>query len=403
MKIAIIGTYPPRKCGIATFTQDLYKSLIILSDEKHGIFSISDGCEETVPTEVSFIIDKDDVNSYHHAAQLINQNYNACLIQHEYGIFGGETGCYIIDLLQKLTVPVATNLHTILQNPSINENKILCQLAQYSDKITVMTPYAIQMLKEIYQIEEEKITFIPHGVPEFTYNQKIAKERLGLQDKKIMLSFGFVGRNKGFETALEAIANVEEEDFVYIILGTTHPNILKEEGEFYRLSLIDKAKKLAIDHKIQFINSFASEELLIKYLNACDIYVTPYPNENQISSGTLSFAIGAGAAVISTPYWYAKDLLAEERGLLFPFKDAKALSLIINQLLKDPDLLKRYRSNAANYGAQISWLNIGKLQLNLIESLQQDRAVSTPSSYITKQNKLVAPMFPTSNHHRLSS
>ncbi|WP_270088956.1 glycosyltransferase family 4 protein [Sphingobacterium sp. SYP-B4668] len=402
MKTAIIGTYPPRQCGIATFTKDLYKSLTQSSDEDHGIFSISDGTEHFFPEEVVFVIDKNHLHSYLLAAQLINQNYDACIIQHEYGIFGGETGKYIIDLLQHLKVPVVTNLHTVLQEPHANEHRVLRQLSQYSSKLTVMTQRAITMLEQVYQIPSAGVALIPHGVPDFAYNQETAKKKLGLQDKKIMLSFGFLGRSKGIETALDAVAQVKEKDFQYIILGTTHPNILREEGEAYRISLMEKVKALGIEDKVQFVNLFASERLLVQYLSACDIYVTPYPNENQISSGTLSFAIGAGAAVISTPYWYAKDLLAEDRGILFPFRDALALSHTINTLLDQPSELMRYRNNAARYGRQMSWINVGKRHLALLDSLQLDKTMSTIRPDQPGVSKNITPIFPSSNN-RLSS
>jgi len=402
MRIAIIGTYPPRQCGIATFTQDLYKSLTQSSDDDHGIFSISDGSEHFFPQEVAFVIDKENLHSYLLAAQLINQNYDACIVQHEYGIFGGETGKYIIDLLEQLKVPVVTNLHTVLQTPHVNEHFVLRKLSQYSDRLTVMTQRAIDMLDTVYQIKKEHIALIPHGVPDFAYDQEIAKKKLGLQDKKVMLSFGFLGRSKGIETALEAVAQVPEENFVYIILGSTHPNILKDEGESYRISLMDKVKSLGIEKKVQFVNLFATEKLLIQYLSACDIYVTPYPNENQISSGTLSFAIGAGAAVISTPYWYAKDLLAEDRGLLFPFHDFNALARTINDLLDNPEKLKRYRCNAAKYGRQMSWVNVGKCQLQLLENLQRDKTISTLSIPTSGVKQHITPIFPSGNN-RLSS
>ncbi len=371
MKIAIIGTYPPRQCGIATFTCDLYKSLIHSSDEKPTIVALSDGSESYFPTEVSIIIEKDKIESYRRAAKLINNSFDVCIIQHEYGIFGGEAGNFILDFAQALSIPIVSNLHTVLSEPNPTEMEVLQQLVKCSNKVTVMTKRAIGMLESIYHINRTKIALIPHGVPQFSHEHEQAKKNLGLENKKIMLSFGFLGPNKGLETAIEAVAAVNCPNFIYVILGSTHPNVLRNEGESYRQSLQERAKGLGIADKVQFINCFASEELLIQYLSACDIYVTPYPHENQISSGTLSFAIGAGAAVISTPYWYAKDLLGEDRGLLFDFKNQKALSLLINQLLEDPQLLAKYRKNAANYGRHMSWTNVGKMQLQLLAELVQ--------------------------------
>ncbi|HMR19493.1 MAG TPA: glycosyltransferase family 4 protein [Sphingobacterium sp.] len=373
MKIAIIGTYPPRQCGIATFTYDLHQSLALSKRDKSAIVAISDGSEPHFPDEVAIVIERDKVESYIQAATLINHTFDVCIVQHEYGIFGGGSGDYILDLLRCLTIPVVSNLHTVLAEPSTKEREVLTELIRLSDSITVMTKHAIDILDNVYHISGEKIALIPHGVPQFDHQQEQAKKSLGLNCKKVMLSFGFLGRSKGFETAIEAVASVNDPDFVYIILGSTHPNVLRSEGETYRESLQQMTETLGIAHKVQFINSFASEKLLVQYLSACDIYVTPYPNKNQISSGTLSFAIGAGAAVISTPYWYAKDLLADDRGLLFDFKDTKGLATLINNLLENPVMLAKYRQNAANYGRHMSWPNVGKMQLHLLRQLVKVR------------------------------
>jgi glycosyltransferase involved in cell wall biosynthesis len=401
MKIAIIGTYPPRQCGIATFSHDLYHSLPRSLANDHHIFAVSDGSEYVFPEEVTYIIEKENLDSYIQAADVINNAFDACIIQHEYGIFGGETGSYIIDLLQHLNVPVLTNLHTVLEHPHHNEYRILRALAQYSSKITVMTSRAINMLETIYQIDRNQVSLIPHGVPNFDCDQDMAKRKLGFQNKKVMLSFGFVGKSKGFETAIQAVSQIENDYFVYIILGSTHPNVLKHEGDSYRHDLMDMVMALNIGHKVQFVNQFASEKLLKEYLTACDIYVTPYPNENQISSGTLSFALGAGAACISTPYWYAKDLLADDRGLFFPFNDAHALSSVVNDLLDQPDKLQYYRNNASIYGKQMSWSNVGKRQFQLLNELCTASKSSTICFNDTVQQNNITNIFHSNT--RLSS
>ncbi|MEN5433909.1 glycosyltransferase family 4 protein [Sphingobacterium faecium] len=401
MKIAIIGTYPPRQCGIATFSHDLYHSLPRSLANDHHIFAVSDGSEYVFPEEVTYIIEKENLDSYIQAADVINNAFDACIIQHEYGIFGGETGSYIIDLLQHLNVPVLTNLHTVLEHPHHNEYRILRALAQYSSKITVMTSRAINMLETIYQIDRNQVSLIPHGVPNFDCDQDMAKRKLGFQNKKVMLSFGFVGKSKGFETAIQAVSQIENDDFVYIILGSTHPNVLKHEGDSYRHDLMDMVMALNIGHKVQFVNQFSSEKLLKEYLTACDIYVTPYPNENQISSGTLSFALGAGAACISTPYWYAKDLLADDRGLFFPFNDAHALSSVVNDLLDQPDKLQYYRNNASIYGKQMSWSNVGKRQFQLLNELCTASKSSTICFNDTVQQNNITNIF--HSNKRLSS
>ena len=369
MKIAIISTYPPQKCGIATFSEDLYKSLQIASTDTVHIIALTQGSDEQFPKEVVATIDKHQIRSYVQAADLIN-TYDVCVLQHEYGIFGGECGEYILTLCNLLHIPIVTNFHTILPKPSAKEKEILQHLGQLSSLITVMTNWAVNMLNSIYQIPVDKVRMVPHGVPVFDYQQELAKQKLNLQDKKVLLSFGFLGRGKGFETAIEAIKDVRDPNFIYIILGITHPNVYKEEGETYRNQLIEKCESLGIADKVDFVNEFASLELLKDYLTACDMYVTPYPNENQISSGTLSFALGAGAAVISTPYLYARDLLADERGLLFDFFDANALSKILNNLLENPILLDKYRGNARSHGETMQWPNVGRNYAALLHSVR---------------------------------
>lgn len=367
MKIAIISTYPAQKCGIATFSHDLYKSLVLSSDDTVHIVAVSESCEDHFPKEVVYKIAKHKLKSYIKAADFINE-YDLCIIQHEYGIFGGECGEHILQLTNLLHIPIITNFHTILPKPSNKEKEVLQALGQVSTTVTVMTNWAVNMLHSIYQISTDKIQMIPHGVPVFDYKHEEAKSQLQLQNKKILLSFGFLGRGKGFETAIEAVKEIKDPDFRYIILGITHPNVIRDEGEAYRESLIHQCVEYGISNKVIFVNEFASEELLIDYLTACDMYVTPYPNENQISSGTLTFALGAGAAVISTPYLYAKDLLSEERGLLFDFNDANQLATIINELLDRPSLLKKYRENARLHGENMQWPNIGKKYSTLANS-----------------------------------
>lgn len=386
MKIAIIGTYPPRRCGIATFTHDLFQSLQHTHRCTPSIIAISNGSEMNFPEEVKLVIDRDDTESYRNAASYINGSFDICIIQHEYGIFGGNAGNYILQLTQQLTIPVATTLHTVLKKPSTEEKNVIQKLASKCEKIMVMTPYAIRILKDTFGVPSDKVVHVPHGVPVFDLDQEAAKSRVNLQDKKVMLSFGFLGPSKGYETAIDAVAKVRDENFIYIILGTTHPNIVKEHGEAYREHLEHRVDELGIADKVKFVNYFATEKLLVQYLSACDIYVSPYPSESQISSGTLSFALGAGAAVISTPYWYAKDLLADNRGLLFDFKDSEGLASVINQLLETPDMLNQYRQNAANHGKELTWANIAQMHYSLFDEIL-DQEVKNPLNVMVKDHQ----------------
>lgn len=391
MKIAIIGSYPPRQCGIASFTHDLFKAINLNGSDEHGVIAVSDGSESAFPSEVIQVIDKSDPYSYIQAAHFINHCFDACIIQHEFGIFGGIYGNFVLHLLDLIHIPIVTNLHTVHPRPSADEFRIITRLAFSSSKITVMTARAVQLLEERYQIRKSKMELIPHGTPTFDHTQDSAKAALNLKEKYIMLSFGLLGPGKGFETALESLAHVQQDNFLYIILGQTHPDIIREEGEVYRNSLIQKATELGVQDKVRFVNEFASEELLVQYLTACDLFVTPYPNPNQICSGVLTFAIAAGAAVLSTPYLYAQDLLAEERGITFDFGDSNQLAILINRLLQDPILLAGYRERARLYGKVLSWPQIGQRHLALFADLtvlesSQNSSISKIKSWTNLQD-----------------
>lgn len=392
MKVLIIGTYLPRQCGIATFTHDLYKSLIANGQEV-DVLAMIDQSEHNHPKEVKYKLLREERQAYKEAASWINaQKYDACILQHEFGIFDGDAGNYILELINELEVPLISNLHTVLEKPSVDELAVIQKIAAKSDKITVMTKRAITMLNQVYHVPFHMIQVIPHGIPNFKISAQEAKEELGLEDKTVMLSFGLLGRNKGYEVAIDAVSQVKHDNFVYIILGATHPNVLLAEGESYKNSLMQQAADLGLNGKVLFVNKYASDKLLQTYLKACDIYVTPYPNENQISSGTLTFALGAGAAVLSTPYWYAVDLLAEGKGKLFDFNNANQLALSINQLLEDPLHMASYREKALAYGKTITWKNIGKKQIALIHTIIGKRPISKSKNIIKDLKNQILPM-----------
>ena len=274
MKILIIGTYLPLQCGIATFSHDLYRSLRGKGQDV-DVLAISAQADLNYPREVVFSISRNELSDYKLAALWINsQKYDACIIQHEFGIFGGPAGNFLLTLLKGLKIPVISNLHTVLQEPSAEEYEVIQQLAAGSSMLTVMTQRAISMLQDRYHLPADKLRLIPHGVPEFGITAAEAKEYLGLEGKTVMLSFGLLGRSKGFNVAIEAVSKIQDENFVYIILGATHPNVLREEGEQYRNELIQLAANLNLSGKVQFVNKYASDTLLQIYLKACDIYVT---------------------------------------------------------------------------------------------------------------------------------
>lgn len=382
MKIAFIGTYPPRQCGIGTFTHNLVRAIHVNTDNKKlsntaMVLAINeDGSEYEYPDEVKHVIRQNHQRDYVNAARSINfSDADVCVLEHEFGIFGGDDGVFILPLLHRLEVPLIVTFHTVLREPSYTQRSIVEEIGKKAARIVVMSRRAVTFLEEIYHIPAEKIELIEHGVPEFEkISRKVAKERHGLEKKKVLFTFGLLSRNKGIETVLNALPPVvaQHPDLLYVVLGTTHPSVLKSTGDEYRYYLKRIVKNLDLDDHVVFIDEFASQARLFEFLNASDIYVTPYLNEAQITSGTLAYAIGAGCAVISTPYWHAQELLENERGRLFDFKNSEQLSGILLELLGDEKKLARLRENAFNYGKKIRWPKIGKQYLSLADYVAEN-------------------------------
>lgn len=377
MKIAYISTYPPRECGLATFNSNLLKAINqnLDSDALNNSLVIAlnhsnNKTEHSYPNEVKFVIREDVQDDYIQAAALINKSdVDACILQHEFGIYGGENGIYVLPFIYEIEKPLITILHTILDNPTFIQREIIKQIANRSAKIVVMSKKAVSFLINIYGVQADKIKIIEHGVPDLQIPEKNPVRQLPqLVGKKILLTFGLISRNKGLETVVKALPSIVKEhpDTIYAILGNTHPGVLKHSGEEYREYLQQLAKKLGVEQHLVFLNRFVEEEELFNYLAAADVYVTPYFNEAQITSGTLSYAVGAGAAVVSTPYWHAKELLAQGRGKLFGFKDHVALANIVNSLLSDNNQLDELKTKAYAYGLNIRWPKIGAQFLNVI-------------------------------------
>ena len=346
MKFAFIGTYPPRECGIGTFTNNLLDSVLQTKQAEKVNFeafvvAVNDhNLTYDYPEEVKLQIRQEHQEDYLKAAKFINlSGADICILEHEFGIFGGQNGVYILPLLHRLEIPLIVTLHTILKTPSYNEKAVLQEICKMAQKIVVMSLKAIEFLMNIYDVPREKIAFIEHGVPDIHFNPEKSKKEFKLESKKVLLTFGFIGRNKGIETVINALPDVikRHPDVVYIVLGKTHPNVLRHSGEEYRIFLMRLVKNLQLENHVLFLNEFIDVQDLFKYLSASDIYITPYLNEAQITSGTLSYAVGVGAAVISTPYWHAAELLAEGRGRLFDFGNSGQLSSTINELLDHPE------------------------------------------------------------------
>nr|WP_199158356.1 glycosyltransferase [Pedobacter sp. ASV2] len=378
MKIAYISTYPPRECGLATFNQNLVNALGLnpsYNSKKSFIVALneSDNLEEhAYPSEVKFVIRQQNQDDYIEAANFINNSeVDTCIIEHEFGIYGGNSGVFLLSLINKLKKPFITILHTVLKEPSFMQQTIIKEIAAKASKIVVMSKKAVLFLNSIYQIPSSQIKLIEHGVPDLepVLNNDISQSDL-FKNRKVLFTFGLISRNKGLETVIKALPKIvsQHPDVLYVILGNTHPGVVKHNGEEYRDSLKSLAKNLGVEKNVAFVNKFVSEEELHQYLTACYIYITPYLNEAQITSGTLSYAIGAGAAVVSTPYWHAQELLADNRGKLFDFKNDHELADILNTLLENDKKHKQLKENAYRYGLNLRWPAIGNVYLNVLEN-----------------------------------
>jgi glycosyltransferase involved in cell wall biosynthesis len=400
MKFAYIGTYVPRECGIGTFTQNLFLSMTDQAKSKtgrhEGIVVAMDDNEESYdyPEEVTLTIRQQQQGDYIEAASFINlSGADICILEHEFGIFGGQNGVFILPLLHRLEIPLIVTLHTVLKTPSYNEKAILVEICKMAARVVVMTHKAVEFLTEIYQVPPERICLIEHGVPDYQFNHEQSKKEFKLEAKKVLLTFGFLSRNKGIETVIKALPAVVKKypELIYIVLGKTHPAVLRHSGEEYRIFLLRLIKNLQLEKHVLFLNEFINQKELSQYLHACDIYVTPYLNPAQITSGTLSYAIGAGAAVISTPYWHAEELLAEGRGRLFNFTDTAEVSDILMDLFDHPDKLKQLRSKAHEYGQEITWPKIGSKYNKLGKEILKQQAEQPPRKEIFLDPQILPP------------
>lgn len=410
MKNAYIATYPPRQCGIGTFTENLFNSMVASDiDEPHHeksfVVAVNDFENElTYPDEVKFTIRQEFQEDYLAAAKYINMSgADCCVLQHEFGIYGGKDGVYILPLLHQLDIPLIVTLHTVMQTPSFTQKEILQRIAKTANRLVVMSYKAIEMLVEIYEVPREKIAYIEHGVPNFRYVQEEVKKEFKLEKKKVLLTFGFVGRNKGIETAIQAMPKVVEKhpDVIYIVLGKTHPNVIRHAGEEYRLFLTQLIEDLNLKENVVLLNEFSTQKELFKYLYASDIYITPYLNEAQITSGTLAYAVGVGSAVVSTPYWHATELLSNGRGVLFDFGETDQLSTILIDLLDNPEKRLAIRKKAFAHGRKITWPKIGSIYNDVVEKVV-DEDIKIEKKEVIPFDISLLPMFSIDHVKRLT-
>ena len=380
-RIAFVGNYLPRECGIATFTTDLCTALA--SEYGTGrLFAIPVNDPDSrydYPEQVRLELEQDELASYERAADFLNFNGNdlVCL-QHEYGIYGGSAGSHILTLLRKLKMPLVTTLHTVLREPNADQRIVLEEIARLSDRLVVMSELAAQLLRDLYAVPAEKIDVIPHGVPEMPFmDPNYFKDKFGTEGKSVLLTFGLLSPNKGIENVIRALPSIlaRHPNVVYIVSGVTHPHLRRREGESYREELTALAEQLGVSSQLIFNNRFVSTEELVEHVGAADIYVTPYRHEAQIVSGTLAIALGAGKAIISTPYWHAKELLADGRGVIVPFDDPGSISEAVLRLMENDAERHAMRKRAYLHSRETTWPNTARAYMASFQRARFERSL----------------------------
>jgi glycosyltransferase involved in cell wall biosynthesis len=370
-RLAILGNHLPRQCGIATFTTDLSDSIAAqFSNLDCVVVAMNDGGQSYLyPPRVGFEIDESDIGSYQRAADFLNANtVDVVSVQHEYGIFGGKAGNYLLTLLRKLRMPIVTTVHTILGKPDSMQRRAMNEIARLSRRLVVMSAHGAALLHNVHGVPEHKIDIIPHGIPSVPFARRSNKE-LGIEGESVILTFGLLSPDKGIEHVIDALPAIlaRHPDTVYVVLGATHPHIKERYGESYRESLERRAQGLGVESSMIFHNRFVSRGELVKFLSAADIYVTPYLNPEQSTSGTLAYAVGSGKAVISTPYIYARELLADGRGILVPWRDSQTIACAVVDLLSDDEKRSALCARAAALGRSMLWPAVARCYVQSFE------------------------------------
>ncbi len=375
MRICLLGNYPPRKCGIATFTHHLGEAIMksfAESDQMTVIAMDNPGFEYEYPNAVSLSLKEEIRGNYSDTAVFINQNADILLIQHEFGIFGGRSGVFLLQLLEHVHVPVVITLHTVLKRYDFHQMAVMSAVFKKTAALVVMSRLARRILTEKHKVPEAKVHIIEHGTPDFSaYDHHQLKKEIGWEGKKSLITFGLIGRNKGIETVIRAMPEIIRHvpDFQYVVLGKTHPSVVKEHGEEYREFLMQTANQLGVEGHLVFIDEYVSEENLVRYLKAADFYVTPYLNEAQITSGTLVYAMASGCLVFSSPYWHAAEALENGRGYIFPLGDDRTFSGLFLDAVRNPDKSEAVSRASADYGYSIRWEKAGKRYYDLLQGV----------------------------------
>lgn len=386
-RIAFLGASLPRLCGIATFTHDLCEAVAIAAPASQCFAgAVNDRIEVyDYPSRVRFELDEKDVDSYRRAADFLNfNNADVLCVQHEFGIYGGSAGSHLLALLKEVRMPVVTTLHTVLREPNAARQKVMEELLRRSDRLVVMARKGAEILRETYGVPDTKVDIIPHGIPDMPFiDSSFYKAQFGVEGRTVLLTFGLIGPGKGIEYAIEALPEIMKRhpNVVYLVLGATHPHLVAREGESYRLGLERLAEDRGVREHVIFYNRFVSLDDLKEFIGATDIYVTPYLNEAQITSGTLAYVFGAGKAVVSTPYWHAQELLADGRGILVPFRDPHAIAEGVRAFLDDPARLQETREKAYQIGREMIWPAVAQRYIESFQRARTERRAAPRSAF----------------------
>ncbi|MGB9512614.1 MAG: glycosyltransferase family 4 protein, partial [Candidatus Acidiferrum sp.] len=401
-RIAIVGNYLPRKCGIATFTTDLCDALHAEYAATELLALPVNDTEEgyDYPARIRFELSQDELASYRQAAEFLNfSNIDLVCLQHEYGIYGGPAGGHILELLRRLHMPIVTTLHTALRDPNPDQRAVMQEIATLSDRLIVMSRQSADILQEVFHVHPEKIDLIPHGIPDLPFTDpNFYKDAFGTEGKEVLLTFGLLSPNKGIENVIQALPDIlaRHPNVVYMISGITHPHILRHDGQdTYRLYLQNLARDLGVEDKVIFRNRFVSAQELVELMGAADIYITPYKHKGQVVSGTLAYALSAGKAIISTPYLHAIELLDDERGVLVPFDDPRAIAAKTIELLDNGTARHAMRKRAYLYARDMVWNRVAQQYMGSFERVYNERLRSPRATFSAQNTEKILDRLPT--------